>query len=242
MLKYTTLKDHPKNFLAATGLHVAEFLSLLVAFEKAYQSHHPPDQTVERKARQRRSGGGDKSVLERLEDKLLFILVYVKTNPLQSMHGLQFGLSQPQANYWIHRLLPVLQSSLRELEMMPERYGEEVAGRLAASLAPPNLVVDGTERRRLRPTNPARQKAQYSGKKKTHTDKNVVVVNEQSREVVYLGPTEAGAVHDKKAVEQADLTLPPLTTLGQDTGFQGFALPEVLTEQPKKNRKGRTSR
>jgi hypothetical protein len=43
---------------------------------------------------------------------MLFILVYQKTYPLQTMHGLHFGLSQPQAHYWIHHLLPVLQRAL----------------------------------------------------------------------------------------------------------------------------------
>jgi hypothetical protein len=47
-----------------------------------------------------------------MEDKWLFILVYQKTNPLQTIHGLHFGLSQPQTNYWIHRLLPVLRRAL----------------------------------------------------------------------------------------------------------------------------------
>jgi hypothetical protein len=50
-----------------------------------------------------------KGKLQADEDKLVFILVYQKTYPLQTMHGLQFDLSQPQANYWIHELLPVLQ-------------------------------------------------------------------------------------------------------------------------------------
>ncbi len=36
-------------------------------------------------------------------------------NPLQTMHGLQFGLSQSQANYWIDHLLPVVQAALQEL-------------------------------------------------------------------------------------------------------------------------------
>ena len=60
-------------------------------------------------------------------DKLLFILVYQKTYPLQTMHGLQFGLSQPQTNYWIHRLLPILRESLAELGMVPERDPQAVA-------------------------------------------------------------------------------------------------------------------
>ena len=47
-----------------------------------------------------------------------------KTYPLQMMHGLQFGLSQAQANYWIHRLLPVLREALAQLKLTPERDGE----------------------------------------------------------------------------------------------------------------------
>ena len=54
------------------------------------------------------------------------------------------------------------------------------------------MALDGTERRRQRPTDPGQQQAHYSGKKKTHTDKNLLLVNEHTRKVVYLGPTIAG--------------------------------------------------
>ena len=53
---------------------------------------------MEGKRRQRQVGGGAKGVLPQMEDKLLFILVYQKTNPLQTMHGLQFDLSQSQTS------------------------------------------------------------------------------------------------------------------------------------------------
>ena len=59
--------------------------------------------------RHRQSGGGAKGILSQMEAKLLFILIYQKTNPLQTMHGLPFDLSQPQTPYWIPHLLPVLQ-------------------------------------------------------------------------------------------------------------------------------------
>jgi hypothetical protein len=72
------------------------------------------NQTAEGKTRQRQPGGGTKGTLRTFEDKLLFILVYQKTYPLQTMHGLQFELSQPQTYYWIHRLLPMLQRALAE--------------------------------------------------------------------------------------------------------------------------------
>src|SRR2546422_6007406 len=101
MLNYDKLKDKPREFLAATGLTLAEFACVLPAFQSAYETQYPPELTYEGKTRQRRAGGGAKGMLPNLADKLVFILVYQKTNPLQVMHGLQCALSQAQANYWL---------------------------------------------------------------------------------------------------------------------------------------------
>ena len=127
MLTYTTLKARPREFLAATGLTHEEFLRVLPAFVTAYTACYPLDKTWQGKVRQRQVGGGAKGILSQMEDKLLFILVYQKTNPLQTMHGLHFGLSQPQTHYWIHRLLPVLRHALAALDMAPERDASRVA-------------------------------------------------------------------------------------------------------------------
>ncbi len=240
MITYTYLKDKVKEFLAATSLNIAEFLILLPAFVIAYQKLYPVEQTYAGKARQRQKGGGDKARIATMEDKLLFILVYEKTNPLQTMHGLEFGLSQPQANYWIHRLLPVLKEALADLKLSPEREPNQVAEHLVGKAEPPNMLLDGTERRRQRPKDESAQKTHYSGKKKAHTDKNIVLVNEHSGEVVYLGPTVEGKMHDKKAVQTSEPKLPTNATLGQDTGFQGYAPGNVITEQPKKSQKAKS--
>src|SRR5262249_29251970 len=98
----------------------------------------------------------------------------------------------------------------------------------------PDGVLDGTERRRQRPTDAARHKGLYSGKKKTPTDKNLVLVNAHTTKVVYLGPTVAGKTHDKKAADAAQIGYPTNATLGKDTGFQGYQPAEVLTQQPQK--------
>ena len=240
MLTYAALKDRPRELLAATGLTHEEFARLLPAFAAAHAGVYPLDKTLEGQARQRQVGGGVKGALPRMEDKLLFILVYQKTNPLQTMHGLQFGLSQPQTHYWIHQLLPVLQQALAALGHQPERDGSQVAESALVRESAPDLLLDGTERRRQRPQDEARQRAHYSGKKKAHTDKNLLLVNAQSGKVVYLGPTVAGKTHDKRAADEANLSLPVNATLGQDTGFQGFAPARILTLQPQKNPKGRS--
>jgi hypothetical protein len=116
-----------------------------------------PGKTRKGKLRQRKEGGGIKERLRKDEDKLLFILVYQKTYPLQTMHGLQFGLSQPQTNDWIHRLLPVLRASLAELGMVPERDPKAVAGNPLVNEVAPDLLIDGTERRRQRPKDAKKQ-------------------------------------------------------------------------------------
>lgn len=235
MITYTTLKDRPREFLSATGLTHEEFLRLLPAFEAAYTACYPLDKTWHGTARCRKVGGGAKGRLAQLEDKLLFILVYEKTNPLQTMHGLHFGLSQPQTNYWIHRLLPVLRRALAGLNMAPERDASRVATSPLMLEGTPAGALDGTERRRQRPTEAAQQTAHYSGKKKAHTDKNVLLINEYTSKVVSLSPTVAGKTHDKKAADEADLVYPVNSTLDKDTGFQGYEPAGVLTQQPKKS-------
>src|SRR5262245_61011037 len=157
-----------------------------------------------------------------------------------SLHGLYFGLSQPQTHYWIHRLLPVLRRALVALDMAPERDASRVATRPLMLEGAPAGALDGTERRRQRPTDAAQQTAHYSGKKKAHTDKNVLLINAYTSTVVYLSPTVAGKTHDKKAVDKADLVYPVNSTLDKDTGFQGYEPAGVLTQQPKKSREARS--
>lgn len=239
MLNYQKLKKNPGRFLAATSLTGEEFENLLPAFQAAYEKKYPRDQTLAGKPRQRSAGGGTKGLLDEVEARLLFILVYQKTSPLQQMQGLQFGMSQAQANYWIHHLLPVLQQALEDLGHKPERDGRQVATSQLTVATAPDLVIDGTERRRQRPQNDAAQKEHYSGKKKAHTDKNILLVNELTTKVAYLSPTVPGKQHDKKMTDEAKINYPSQATLDKDTGFQGYEPEGVLTRQPKKSREAK---
>src|SRR5512147_2493308 len=238
MLRYDYLKDRPCDFLAATGLTVAAFERLLPAFETAYEELYPRHLTAEGTERQRQAGGGAEGELAGWEAKLLFMLGYQKTHRLQTRQALHVGLSQPQANSWIHRLVPVLQRALQTLGMRPERAASQVATSfLALEGGSLEMAIDGTERRRQRPQDPTQQRDHYSGKKKTHTDKNILLVNETTGKVIYLGPTVAGKTHDKKAADEAALKYPVNATLDKDTGFQGYEPVGVHTRQPKKNQK-----
>src|SRR5262245_41456512 len=218
MINYNTLSGQPRPFLALTGLTTAEFRDLLPAFEAAYDRAYPADRTASGQPRQRWRGGGRHAVLSAAEDKLLFVLVYLKTYPLQAVLGQLFGISTSQANYWLHHLLPVPRLALDELGVLPERDG----GRLGEHSSGSRLVtVDATERRRQRPGMAEKQALHYSGKKKAHTDKNVLVVRAADRRVLYLGRTYPGSAHEKRIADVEGLTYPPGTTLHKDAAFQG---------------------
>jgi len=168
MLHYEDLKDKPRELLTATGLKANEFEALLVVFAQTYEERYPAAQTMDGQPRQRRKGGGNKGALTAMADKLLFILVHEKTYPLQTMLGLQFGLSQGRVNIWLHRLTPVLQQALASMQFSPERDGTKVQRSALTQEGGADLIIDGTERRRQRPQNVEAQRDQYSGKKSSH--------------------------------------------------------------------------
>ena len=91
------------------------------------------------------------------------------------------------------------------------------------------------ERRRQRPKDPTEQVIHYSGKKKTHSDKNVLVVNTASRRVSYLSPTLPGAAHDKALADHAQIQYPKSAILRSDSGFMGYAPAVRVHLQPKKS-------
>src|SRR5262249_61051776 len=113
-----------------------------------------------------------------------------------------------------------------------ERDAQRVEPSALALAGAPNLAVDGTERRRQRPRDASTQKAHDSGKKKPHTDQNILLINAHTGNVVYLGPTLPGKTHAKKAVEETPVTYRMHTTLDKDSGFPGYEPEGVLTTQP----------
>ncbi len=243
MITYAELRQDRRRLLALTGLTVKEFEFLLEAFRRSYERVHPPHQTLAGRPRQRLAGGGRHGVLHLPEQKLLLLLVYLKTYPLQVLMAALFGLSQQGVNYWLHRLLPILQSALDDLGVLPERR----PGRFAEGQPPTpegrRFIIDATERRRQRPKSPEKQALHYSGKKKTHTDKNVVIVDIPKGRVEYLSQTYAGKAHEKAIADHEGIAYPPDTVLYKDTGFQGYEPLVKETRQPKKKATGgRTDR
>lgn len=134
MTRYETLKDRPKRFLSLTGYTLEEFSALLPSFSKRFLAF-VETQTLDGKHRKKRRYTLYKnSCLPTHEDQLLFILIYLRKAMTQDVLGELFGMSQPVANKWIHRLLPVLNSALADLEVLPSR--QAVASSVDASTQP----------------------------------------------------------------------------------------------------------
>jgi hypothetical protein len=106
---YKAIKGKSKTFRAMTGIDLGEFTKLLPYFHQAYMAQLIVD-GHDSETRRGRPGN-----LATMEDKLFFILYYLKTYPLQEVLGYSFNLSQGLANRWIHRLCPILQSSLKSM-------------------------------------------------------------------------------------------------------------------------------
>jgi len=147
--------------LSLTGFTVAEFESLLPTFSwewEEYYSHF----TLKGKIRERVSYNRKSGKLPKIGDKLLFILSYLKNNPLQEYHGICFDMTQPQCNDWIHLLSDILVKTLKSLGELPERNCARMQYVLQNCQ---NILLDGTERPIQRPQAEDRQKSCYSGKK-----------------------------------------------------------------------------
>jgi hypothetical protein len=235
MLSYEKLKNQPNDFRALTSLEPAEFEALLPAFSRAWQAYLARLEQQRDQPRQRKPGGGRRGQLATIADKLLFILVYFKAYPLQVVQGRLFGLSQGQANTWIHILSPLLKEALGDEQQLPSRDPASLAD-LLSECDSLDFLLDGTERRRQRPTDPDQQRDYYSGKKKAHTHKNNLLANADNQRVVYLSQTVPGKTHDKKLSDQEVYTFPANALLTKDTGFQGYEPAGVITYQPKKSR------
>lgn len=238
MIRFEQLKNKPALLKCLTGLSVEGFMGLLPAFEQAYAVALDQRDGALITARERARGAGQKGAMPQIADKLVFILFYFRVYPVQVAQGFFFGMGQPQANEWIHRLSPVLWAALGYDLQLPARTPRDIKAVLEAC---PGLefILDGTERPIRRPGDKARQKTNYSGKKKRHTRKNNVIIDKRSRKIRGLSPTVEGNRHDKKLADEMGDIFPPGSKVWKDTGFLGYEPAYVLTFQPKKKPKGR---
>jgi hypothetical protein len=140
-LQFADLQTRPTEVLDLTSLTIEEFRELVLPFEAAFQGHMAAWRLDGQPRTARRYTTYTNCPLPTPEDRLLFILVYLKTYPLHVVQGRLFGMGQSKAHQWIHVLLVVLRATLRTLGDAPARSMQALAQRLGVAEADAAAVV-----------------------------------------------------------------------------------------------------
>ena len=140
-VRFTDVQARPTEFLDFTSLTLDEFQQLVPPFEAAFQAHMAAWRLDGKPRTTRRFAVYKNCPLPTPEDRLFFLLVYLKTYALQVVQGRLFGMGQSKANQWIHVLLPALLAALRSLGDAPARSLTALAQRLGISEADAATVV-----------------------------------------------------------------------------------------------------
>jgi hypothetical protein len=196
------LRKHPSVFRHLTGLTVPAFDALVADVVPAVEAAHR--KTLDRPGRQRAIGAGGEFGLG-TGDQVLLAVVWLRQYPTQEVLGFLFGVSDSTALRAIRRCLPVLEQAGKDTMRMPAP-GAGRRKKLPALLADtPGLavVIDTFEQRTHRPKR--RQRAYYSGKKKAHTLKSQVGVDEESGRFVDVSDSVPGPWADIKLLRKSRL-------------------------------------
>jgi hypothetical protein len=140
-LQFADLQARPTEVLDLTSLTVEEFWPLVPPFETAFQAHMAAWRLDGQPRTARRYTTDKNGPWPTPEDRLLCILVYLKTYALQVVQGRRFGMGKSKAHQWIHVLLVVLQATLRGLGDAPSRSVIELAKRLGVTVAEASALV-----------------------------------------------------------------------------------------------------
>jgi hypothetical protein len=201
ILRREHLAKHPSVFRAMTGLTVELFNQLLPELLPTFAAQRR--QRLDRPGRQRAFGGGDDFDLSPA-DQLLLTVVWLRHYPTQECLGYLFGVSDSTALRAIRRCLPLLEQSGRDTMRLPDPGRGRRRDLPALLKGTPELavIVDTFEQRTQRPQR--RQRAYYSGKKKAHTLKSQVAVDEDGR-IVDVGESRPGPWADLKVFKRSGL-------------------------------------
>lgn len=204
---------------ALTGMTIAEFEALVITFTAVFQKY----QATRKRKRQRAVGGGRKHTLNTAAERLFFILFYLKCYPTMDLAGFFFGVDRSQIQRWVKALLPLLEETLGREVVLPARKISSVEEFIAQFPTVKDVFIDATERPVRRPQKNKVRNAHYSGRKKQHTKKTLVVGDEQGQ-VLILPPTKPGRRADYFRFKQSGLgdILPADVPAWVDLGFVGI--------------------
>ena len=205
---------------AVLGVSPDEFEALLPVFSQclhAYRIQLRPN-------RKRAVGGGRKGDLATIEDKLLYILLYIKLYPTYDALAVLTDHYRSKCGDSVQLLLPVLEMALGRKQVLPKRpRGNSLEKIFQDHPELKDIFIDGTERRVQKPKNLKKRNKLYSGKKKAVT-KKTVILSDEKKHIHYMSKTKSGRRHDKRIADKEDIVgqIPEDVTVWSDTGFQGM--------------------
>jgi hypothetical protein len=245
MSLYRKLARKPKLFLSVTGMNFHQFQTLLPQFEHIYDKlEQRRKKRVVRtgKKRQRQVGGGA-SFANDMPDRLLMLLLYYRLYLTQEFMTLLFKAedksvicrSIQQMRPVFESVVPVPEVARRRILSLAEKEQKRRKKRIGTveefRQAYPELtfIIDGVEQPKRKPKAPAKRKSDYSGKKKRHTRKQIVI-STASGIIVDQSPSTGGRPHDFKVFKDDhavravchEFTDYRVTMYG-DSGFDGMS-------------------
>ena len=151
---------------AITGCNLAMLNELVPVFEQLFTAQLSANKTV--RIRPRAIGAGRKGVLPTTEDKVVYVLLYLKAYPTFDVMSSIFDLDRGPACRRVHQLLPVLEATLGRKIVLPQRKITSIEEFYQKFPEAKDVLVDGTERPVQKPKDAKKRKKVYSGKKKTN--------------------------------------------------------------------------
>jgi len=225
--------------LALTGVTPQEFANLIPAFSQAWLEEKRKQHS--KNAKERDFGGGRIGFLKTIPEKLFFILLYYKCYPTYDLTSLIFNCNRSNACRRQFQLSKSLEKTLKKKLTLPVRKMKTLEEFFTAFPGAREVFIDGTERPIQRPKDSKKQKANYSGKKKRHTCKNLIIADKQKR-IGFLGKTIGGKTHDFPLLKKQASPdhMPKSVKKHVDLGFKGISkqFPGHAISMPK--RKPRT--
>ena len=216
ILRYAHLARYPTVFRSMTGLTVAQFDALARDLQPPYAAAE--QRRLARPTRRRAIGGGRKFTLAQ-RDHLLLTVVWLRRYPIYAVLGFLFGVSEPTARRTVQRVVPLLEAAGLGSMRLPDpgRGHRRELDDLLAETPQLAVIIDTFEQRVQRPRERAEADRYYSGKKKQHTLKTQVAIDERDGSVADVPPSVRGPTADLTLLKDSGL----LERLPEDVGALG---------------------
>ena len=223
MMNINKVLSNKRLTLALIGLTPHEFVALLPLFERVWQDKRQYDYRKNRKNMVRKPGGGRKGFLREIQDKLFFILFYYKCYPTYDVLTFFYGFDRANGFRRQEQLTEILEKTLGKKMALPERRLRKIEEFFEMFPEAREVFIDGTERPIQRPKDSKQQKDKYSGKKKQHTVKNIIITDKNKR-IGFLSKTESGRRHDFDILKEhaPPKYMPTNIKQHMDLGFKGY--------------------